>query len=110
MISMLINGQREGKKELRDKLFAYLGLTYSEVYGEQPQETQGQGKVAGRIHNSDIQMIFEWVMDQENPARLAANIRFMIEGRWPEFEKWQRRRKHGSNNNGGNGSISGVGP
>jgi hypothetical protein len=54
-------------------------------------------QIAGEIKPADLKLLNDWVMEQEEPARMAANIRFMVETRYPEFEEWQKKssRKSG---------------
>lgn len=51
-----------------------------------------KSSVLGEIWPEELRLIAEWVMLQENPIKMAGNIRFMVETRYPEFEKWLKKR------------------
>lgn len=42
-----------------------------------------------------MRLITEWVMEQDEPTRMAANIRFMVESRYRDFEEWIKRGEEG---------------
>jgi len=94
-ISHIINGTRRHIDKINALLkaigvsydYAFLGISHS------PDETQSvDRKIAGSIKNADLALIEEWVMGQPDPARVASNIRFMVESRYKDFEEWGKKR------------------
>ena len=49
-------------------------------------------KIIGGIKNKNIELLAQWIMEQDDPNRIAGNIRFMVETRYPDFEEWQKKR------------------
>ena len=70
-----------------------LGCTVYDFFKEEGQDvTVIRGKPLPMIMNNDLKNILEWTMEQDDPNRIAGNIRFMVETRYPDFEEWQKKR------------------
>lgn len=94
-VSHIINGTRRHVDKI-NALMKAIGLSYDYAFlgiDRSLYETQNvDRKIAGSIKNSDMALIEEWVMGQPEPARVASNIRFMVESRYKDFEEWVKKR------------------
>lgn len=114
VVQSLISGLESGtkpftQKTLEDLAGALRCTVYDFFKDESDQPQQPSPKVAGAIAPADLRLLTQWVMEQEEPSRMAANIRFMVETRYADFEMWIKKREEEGQDSSAPGSVSVVG-
>lgn len=87
LISQLENGNRPFTQKTLEDLAKALECSLEDFFCS---DTHPPRKVVAEKIPADLRLLTDWVMDQSDPQRMAANVRFMVETRYPEFEEWCR--------------------
>lgn len=95
LISQMEGGTRPFTQKTLEDIANALGCTIYDFFNDESVQLfqPTPPKVAGSIAPADLRLLTEWVMEQEEPSRMAANIRFMVETRYQEFEQWIKKRE-----------------
>lgn len=79
------------RPETMHKILIVLRKSMAQLMGED-DNCENLEKVAGFVVNADIRLLSLFAFEQEEPTRVASNIRFIVEQHYPEFKEWLKKR------------------